>query len=158
MLKQLRALPVLLLLAGLVTGCQSIPAIASLMPAAGPFLTITTRGGECPAGACESITIIERDGRLHMTEPDVAELGAIPAAALTMLDAAVRSTDFAAIRAQPFRGECPVNFDGQETIYEFATPSGIERLESCQSDIDPAHPLFAALTSAMQAVLRAEPT
>ena len=153
MTKRIRAgSAVLLVVAVLVAACQSIPAVASLVPTAGPLVTVTTRGGECPEGPCGSITIIERDGRLHMTQPEIAEFGTIPAAAFNALEAAVESTDFAAIRTKPFRGECPVNFDGQEAIYEFATSSGIERLESCQVEIDPAHPLFAALTTAMQAV------
>lgn len=151
MSKHLLRLSAIVVIAVSVAACQSIPAVASLVPAAGPIVTITTRGGECPDGACESITIVERDGRLHMTKPEIAELGTIPSAALTALDAAVRSTDFGAIRARPFTGECPTAFDGQEAIYEFAAPSGIERLESCQSEIDPNHPLFAALTAAMQA-------
>jgi hypothetical protein len=156
MTKRIRAgSPVLVALAVLtllVAACQSIPVAASLVPGAGPLVTVTTRGGDCPDGLCGSITIIERDGRLHMTKPEVAELGTIPTTPLNVLEAAVASTDFAAIRARPFRGECPVNFDGQEEIYEFATPSGTERLESCQVEIDPNHPLFAALTTAMQTV------
>jgi hypothetical protein len=151
MSKHLRALPGVVVITILVAACQSIPAVASFVPAAGPLVTITTRGGECPEGMCEAVTIIERDGRLHVTKPEVADLGTIPTAALAALDAAVRTTDFAAIRARPFTGECPVAFDGQETIYEFAAPSGIERLESCQSEIDPSHPLFAAITAAVQA-------
>ena len=141
----------ILALAAVLAACQSIPAVASIVPAAGPLVTITTRGGECPEGACESETSVERDGRLHMTKPEIAALGTIPAAPLSALDAAIRTTDFADIRARPFTGECPVNFDGQEAIYEFATPSGVERLESCQTELDPDHPLFKALTLAMQA-------
>jgi hypothetical protein len=56
------------------------------------------------------------------------------------------------VRAVPFTGECPVNFDGQEWIYEFGTPGGVERVASCETEIDPAHPAFAAVTAALQAV------
>ncbi|MGK2850052.1 MAG: hypothetical protein ACSLFN_03970, partial [Candidatus Limnocylindrales bacterium] len=51
-----------------------------------------------------------------------------------------------------FDGECPVNFDGQEFIYEFGAPGGVERVASCETRIDPAHPLFAALDAALVAV------
>jgi hypothetical protein len=151
MSKHLRHFSAIVVIAVSVAACQSIPVVASLVPVAGPLVTVTTRGGECPDGACESITFVERDGRLHMTKPEVADLGTIPTAALAALDAAVKTTDFGAIRARPFTWECPTAFDGQEAIYEFAAPSGIERLESCQSEIDPNHPLFTALTAAMQA-------
>src|SRR5687768_2510035 len=122
------AVPLVLAILAMTTSlaaCQSIPAVASIVPAAGPLVTITTRGGDCPEGACESETVVERDGRLHMTKPEITALGTIPAAALDALDAAIRTTDFDDVRARPFTGECPVNFDGQEAIYEFATPSGV---------------------------------
>ena len=71
---------------------------------------------------------------------------------LTALDAAIKTADFEAIRAVAFTGECPVNFDGQEVIYEFAAPSGVERIASCETEVDPDHPLFAAVDAALAAV------
>ena len=93
-----------------------------------------------------------RDGTVHQTLPTEAELGTVPADVLTALDAAVKTTDFDVIRAVPFDGECPVNFDGQEFIYEFGAPGGVERVASCETAIDPAHPVFAATTAALVAV------
>ena len=75
---------------------------------------------------------------------------------LTALDAAVETTDFDVIRARPFTGECPVNFDGQEQIFEFGAPGGVERIATCETDVDMEHPLFLATTVALQSVL-AEP-
>jgi hypothetical protein len=142
----------LVLLAGLLAACQSIPAVASLAPvAAGPLVTVTVRGGECPEGACGGTTVIERDGRVHQTEPAAAELGDLPDNVLTALDAAVKTTDFDVIRARPFTGECPVAFDGQEFIYEFGAPGGSERIATCETEIDPNHPLFAAVSAALAA-------
>jgi hypothetical protein len=71
---------------------------------------------------------------------------------MTALDAAIKTTDFDVVRARPFTGECPVAFDGQEWIYEFGAPGGVERVASCETEIDPAHPAFAATTAALQAV------
>jgi hypothetical protein len=85
-----------------------------------------------------------------------AELGALAGDLLTGLDVAVATTDFAAIRARPFTGECPVNFDGQETIYEFGAPGGTQRIATCETDIDPNHPLFQAVIAAISSVV-AEP-
>lgn len=116
---------------------------------AGPLMTIATRGGECPAGACDSLVVVERDGRVHQAKPDVAELRHLPADVVDALDEAIRVTNFAAIRSRPFTGECPMNYDGQEVIYEFGAPSGTERLASCEVEIDPGHPLFVAVDAAL---------
>jgi hypothetical protein len=158
MTKQLRAgTALLLVLAVLLSACQSIPAVASLAPvAAGPLVTVTVRGGECPEGACGGTTVIERDGRVHQTAPAAAELGQVPPDVLTALDAAIKTTDFDVIRARPFTGECPVNFDGQEQIFEFGAPGGVERIATCETEVDMEHPLFLATTVALQSVV-AEP-
>jgi hypothetical protein len=158
MTTHLRAgLALLLVLAVLLAACQSVPVIASLAPvAAGPLVTVTVRGGECVNGPCGSTTVIERDGRVHQTAPTAAELGTIPDDVLTALDAAVKTADFEVIRARPFTGECPVNFDGQESIFEFGAPGGVERIATCETDVDMEHPLFLATTLALQSVV-AEP-
>lgn len=141
-------------MAVVLTACQSIPAVASLAPAAGPLATITVHGGECPDGPCGGVTVIERDGRIHQTQPAAAELGQLPGDVLTALDAAVKTTDFDVVRARPFTGECPVAFDGQEFIYEFGAPGGTERIATCETEVDPNHPLFVAISAAMAAAER----
>jgi len=135
-----------------LSACSSVPSVASLIPAAGPLVTITTRGGECVDGPCGSVTVIGRDGAVRTTEPAAAELGALDPAVLAALDAAIKTTDFDAIRARPFTGECPVNFDGQEAIMEFGAPGGVERIATCESEIDPANPVFAALIAGLEGV------
>lgn len=149
-------LVVVLVLAALFAGCQSIPAVGSLVPGSGPLVTVTVRGGECPEGHCGSTTVIERDGRVHQTAPVAAEMGALAGDLFTALETAVKTTDFDVIRARPFTGECPVNFDGQETIYEFGAPGGTERIATCETDVDPNHPLSRAVTAAIFSVI-AEP-
>jgi hypothetical protein len=133
----------LLVLLVVVVGC------AGLIPAqsGGALATITTRGGKCVDGPCGSTVALERDGRLHMTAPRAEELGDVDDARLAALAAAIASTDFEAMRAQPFTGECPVNFDGQEVILEFGAPGGVERIASCETDIDPGHPVIVALVA-----------
>jgi hypothetical protein len=127
-------------------------AVTSLLPApAGPLVTVTTRGGECPEGACGSTLVIERGGRLLQTAPESAALGQIPPDALAALEGMIKATDFAVLRARPFTGECPVNFDGQEVIYEFGAPTGTERIASCETEIDPDHLLFVAVRAALAA-------
>jgi hypothetical protein len=137
------------LLCALLASC-SPSAVASLLPVpTGPLVTVTTRGGECVNGPCGSTIVIERNGRVHQTAPASAELGALPANALTALDAAVCSGDFESVRTRKFTGECPTAYDGQEIIYEFGAPDGVQRIASCETEIDPNHPLFAAVKAAL---------
>ena len=45
-----------------------------------------------------------------------------------------------------------MNVDGQEVIYEFGAPSGVERVASCETEVDPDHPVFVAAGAALEAV------
>lgn len=153
MLTDLRSSLLLAVLAMAFLGACSAEAVASLLPGgAGPLVTITTRGGECPEGPCGSVTVIERDGTVHITQPDAFGVGVVTPDILTLLDSTIRVTDFTVLRSIPFVGECPVNFDGQEEIYEFGSPGGVQRIASCETAIDPDHPLFAAVSAAMGSV------
>ena len=65
---------------------------------------------------------------------------------------AITKADFVALKSRPFTGTCPVAYDGQETIYTFATASGAERIASCEVVVDPAAPLFVAVAAALAGV------
>lgn len=131
----------------------SSPAAASPSAAtpSGPLVTIETRGGECPEGACGSTVVIERDGRVHALEPAEIDVGTVPPAILEGLNVEIDQADFEALAGVPFTGECPVNVDGQEIIYTFTTASGEQRLASCEVVVDPEHPLFVAISAALAA-------
>lgn len=138
-------------------GCQAIG--PSLIPdRSGPLVTVTTRGGECFEGPCGSVTVIAQNGEVHTLEPAPAELGQLSPEVLSALDAVIKTTDFDVVRAVSFEGECPVNVDGQEVIYEFGAPSGVERIASCETRIDPDHPLFAGVAAALSSVGAAPPS
>jgi hypothetical protein len=96
--------------------------------------------------------VIEQDGRAHLLKPDVRELGRVPTELLQPLATLINSTDFAALKGRPFEGTCPTAYDGQEQIYEFRTPSGVERIASCEVIVDPMSPLFRAVEAALGAV------
>jgi hypothetical protein len=87
-----------------------------------------------------------------MTFPEPVELGPLPAALFQQLQQQLSVTDFEALGSTPFTGECPVNFDGQELIYTFHGATGEIRLASCEVELDPAHPLLAAIEAALAAV------
>jgi len=155
-----RASPIGIALAvSILAACaaQASPAVVSPTPSsppAGPLVTVETRGGECPDGACGSTIVIEADGRVHATAPTAAELGSLPGVTLEGLATEFSNTDFGALKSRPFTGTCPVAFDGQETVYTFVTASGAERIASCEVEVDPSEPVFIAVEAALAAVDR----
>ena len=130
-----------------LAGCSSAGSVP--LPGVGPLVTVQMRGGMCPDGACDSKVVLERDGRVHDGKTPQTVLGRVTANSYAALDAAIQSADFAALKSKPFTGECPIAFDGQEQIFEFSVAGGMQRLASCQVDIDWGSPLFIALAGAM---------
>ncbi len=122
---------------------------AVIPTAAGPLVTVELRGGECFAAPCGMTVYLERDGRVHQAAKPPNDLGVVPAAQVAAIDTAIKATDFAALRGHPFTGQCPTAFDGQEIVYTFATPSGTERIASCEVEIDEASPLYVAVATAL---------
>lgn len=136
-----------------VAGCAS-PAGNSVVTPIGPLVTVETRGGECAAGPCGRTITIDRDGRVHLAAKPPNELGRVTPEVLRTLDTSISTTDFEAIKSRPFTGECPTAFDGQETIYTFSAPGGVETIASCTVVVDPSLPLFAAVDAVISAAGR----
>jgi hypothetical protein len=136
---------------GLVVATLTLAGCKSLVPVqqTGPLVTVEMLGGLCPAGACDNSVILERDGRVHAAAKPPNDLGQVNGQAMTALTAAIRATDWAALKAHPFTGQCPIAFDGQEFIFEFAVGTGTQRIASCEVDIDWGSPLFVALGVAL---------
>ena len=130
-----------------LTACDSTG--NPIMPGTGPLVTVSMRGGECAGGPCDRSVIVNRDGTVHSGAKPPNDLGRVPAAAMATLTAAIAATDYAALKSHPFTGECPVNFDGQELIFEFAVGAVTQRIASCEVDIDWGHPLFVAVGVAL---------
>lgn len=131
----------------IAAGCSPFPGAG----VGGTLVVVETRGGHCINPPCGSRIAIDADGRVHQLAPVVAELGTVPPDVISALTAAVRAADFQAIKSKPFTGECPVNFDGQEVIYEFSLASGIETIASCTVEIDPDLPFVVAIDAALAA-------
>jgi len=115
----------------------------------GALVTVQMRGGECVNGPCDSSVILDQDGRVHAAAKPPNDLGTVPADQMAALRTAIGATDFDELRTHPFTGECPTAFDGQELIYEFATPAGTQRIASCEVQIDYGSPLFVAVSNAL---------
>ncbi|MFH0750694.1 MAG: hypothetical protein V2B17_02550 [Chloroflexota bacterium] len=113
-----------------------------------PLVTIETRGGLCADGECHGVTVIRVDGSVALGGGGVARM---PEAVVGPLRAVIAATDFRGLRAVPFEGVCPVAFDGIETVYTFETAHGPERLASCETAMDPEHPLFRAIAAVLEA-------
>jgi hypothetical protein len=58
------------------------------------------------------------------------------------------------IESRPFTDLCPTAYDGQETIYIFTVGLGtaLERIASCEVEVDLSDPLFVAVSAALAAV------
>jgi hypothetical protein len=139
----------------------SPPASPSIEPSATPsgaavsaLVTIETRGGLCPAGACGSVVAIEADGRVRQLQPTDLVIGEVPPDLLEALRIEIDRANFPLIVSRRFTDMCPTAYDGQETIYVFNLLMGTawERIASCEVAIDPNHPLFAAVAAVMRTV------
>ena len=117
--------------------------------ASGRLVTVETRGGECFAAPCGMTVILERNGRVHLAAKPPNDLGTVPPSALAALDAAIRTTDFAALKSHRFTGQCPTAYDGQEIVFEFGTPGGVQRIATCEVQVDVGQPLFLAVSAAL---------
>jgi hypothetical protein len=140
----------LLVLVLLAAACASPePTITPMPTPDGPLLTISTRGGDCPNGPCGTTVFVERDGTVHVAAKPPNVLGVVPADQLAGLIQAIDTADYDEMRSHRFEGECPTNVDGQEFIFDFDTTTAVERIESCQVDIDWTSPLFVAIQIAL---------
>ncbi len=138
-------------LAGSLGACSSAQT-SELLPGSGPLLTVQMHGGMCAdGGMCDSSVILDRDGRVRSSDKEPNDLGVVSGENMSALNTAIAATDFATLKSKPFTGECPIAFDGQELIFEFATLTGTQRVASCEVDIDWGHPLFVAVGAAIGA-------
>jgi hypothetical protein len=124
-------------------------ATSNVLLGSGPLVTVEMRGGLCQAGPCDATVLLERDGRVHTAAKPPNDLGVASREAMAALTAAIAATDFGAVRAKRFEGECPVNFDGQELVFDFDAPGGLQRIASCEVAIDWGSPLFVAVGAAL---------
>jgi len=99
-------------------------------------------GGECPQGPCgfkaeirRDGTVIRSDGMEQTVEPQI----------IALLAEQVESTDWDAVLARPFEGECPRNFDGQEETYTFHVAPEPVVVASCTTAIDPQQDPFRTI-------------
>src|SRR5262245_32345841 len=129
-----------------LTGCTA----SASLPLSGPLVTVEMRGGMCAdGGTCDSTVILDRDGRVHAAAKPPNDLGHVDGQAMATLAAAIEATDWTALKSHPFTGTCRMAFDGQELVFEFSVGPQVQRVASCEVDIDWGSPLFVAVGVAL---------
>lgn len=103
------------------------------------IVTYVAEGGECAQGPCGFRAEIRRDGSVKRSD-GMAQTVDEPS--LQRLVEQVNAADWTAILAKPFTGECPKNFDEQESIYTFTTAAGPVIVAGCTVEIDPQQEPF----------------
>jgi hypothetical protein len=130
----------LLVAAAIVVGACGLLPPGAVPEVISPMLVgYEASGGECPQGPCGFKAQIFRDGRVLRSDgmPQTVD-----ARTLADLAGQMERTDWDAILAKPFEGECPRNFDGQEETYTFHVAPEPVVVASCSTAIDPQQDPF----------------
>jgi hypothetical protein len=83
------------------------------------------------------------------TSPPDEVVATVAAEQVAAIAATIEATDFVALRSRPFTGECPTAFDGQEIVFEFTTATGVERISTCEVEVDLGLPPFVTIAAAL---------
>lgn len=97
--------------------------------------------------------MVDRDGRVHYAAKPPNELGMLAPELLTELSEVITATDFAELVTHRFNGQCPTDYDGQEIVFEFATADGVQRIASCEVEVDYESVLFSTVREAVGAFM-----
>jgi hypothetical protein len=114
----------------LAVALLAVAAATAQAAAPKPLVTVVRHGGLCVTGSeCRST--------LRIDDTTVSGAGFRPrrlsAAERSALLAAIAKLDLRYLKAHPFRGTCPVAYDGSEAIYRFRGFPGA--LPSCTYDL-----------------------
>lgn len=108
--------------------------------------TVETSGGLCMAGMCGSLMTIYDNAVVSLKFGDSPRaFTTVSTALIEQLQLAMAEADFEAVRAVPFTDTCPIAYDGSKFVYTFYTETKLEVIDSCETQIDAAHPLFTVL-------------
>ncbi len=126
---------------------RSSPSLSALRPVPPPLVAEcrragrTARHGRDPRrGVSRRRSAADDHDRsrrpVHLAAKPPNDLGSVTPEVLSTLQTLIATTDFRVIKSRPFTGDCPTAYDGQETIYSFTTPGGVETIASCTVAID----------------------
>lgn len=141
-----RLLHPLILLVGLllvVSACRAVQQLpADLGLDGAPLVTLETSGGRCVDGPCANRATLAASGELVLFDGARTTL---PPERMARLTESIAATDWAAVMAKPFTGECPTAVDGLEMVWTVRTPGGPLRIADCTTDVDYEAPPFSQL-------------
>lgn len=107
------------------------------------LLKVTYAGGVCPNGkTCLTEKAISPTGMYYRDEVQQYQLNRSDTSQLAKL---INQQDFSRLRARPFTGTCPTKTGGQEVTYAFYTSKGLEKLSTCEFEIDFTSPIFVLI-------------
>jgi hypothetical protein len=69
---------------------------------------------------------------------------------LRLLKQRVQQANFSVIKSKPFKGTCPIAYDGTEVVYLFQLHRGIEEISACKYAINGKSLLFQQLNRLSQ--------
>ena len=115
-----------------VAGCQALEQLPGELAGA-PLVALEVSGGRCVDGTCSARASLDASGR--MVYFDGTE-STIPPERLARIVESIAATDWDAVMAKPFEGECPTAFDGQELIWTIQTPAGPVEVADCTIAVD----------------------
>lgn len=75
--------------------------------------------------------------------------GACPANSQRSSSSEQRDHELISMMSHPFTREWPMDLDGQEIAFEFGAPGGVERIATCEVEVDFGSPLFLAVAAAL---------
>ena len=107
-------------------------------------MSVVVVGGECPGGRCDNEAVLYGDGRVE----GPGAHGPVAADDVARISELIDATDWDAVRAVPFTGECPTAFDGQKHVYTFPADTGDLVFDSCEFDLTSV-PVIQAIDRAL---------
>jgi hypothetical protein len=146
------------LLGGLISfsGQPIPPNIASAQPAMPKttpeifWIKIQFRGGMRATRTIPEL-MIRPDG-LYRYNNGVSKpkSGVLSQQELRLLKQRVQQANFSVIKSKPFKGTCPIAYDGIEIAYLFQLNRGVEEISACKYAINGKNPLFQQLNRLSQ--------
>ncbi len=116
------------------------------------LLTVTLTGGACLPRLCDRTLVIQRNGNYqYFIGEGIKATGQLRRRELLELKRLIKQANFESIKSQPFKGTCPIAYDGSKTIYRFF-PKGqpAEVIDDCEIAVDVQQPLFKQTQAILQ--------
>jgi hypothetical protein len=139
-----------------LSGQPFMPNIASAQPAMPQatsevfFIKIQFRGGMRATRTIPELTIRPDGLYRYNNGVNKPRSGVLSQQELRLLNQRVHQANFSAIKSKPFKGTCPIAYDGTEVVYLFQLSLGVEEISACKYAINGKSLLFQQLNRLSQ--------